>query len=332
LKFASGVPSCKQPPLAVYGSQKKAAAPGVAQSKNGLSTLRRPVAPEVYRPQPVPKVLQKKSATAQLANARSAQRAAVAPPPAYRPPGKQVQAQPRLPVQMKSKTKSSLSVPRGTHAIPIQRTAWAPQPGPANLHVRWRGGGVIQRVQKNLALGGTVDVVELSQDWVPRMLDDKPAAKVWKRTGTNPVSYNGDTFYSDGDDQLHPLTADVVNAYWDRKYPDFTRSGSPTPLSNCEDYAKGGPNINYRDGVRYNLEDQDDRASLKGVLDNGRHVLQLGAQQLTAHFVVADNQNNNVTISQKDGDSAIYERVMSSVDAVAYVRSKQSIVIEVHRV
>src|SRR5215831_8645085 len=44
-------------------------APVVAQAKNRWSNLPRPVTPKVYRPQPLPKVLQTKSATAQLAKA-----------------------------------------------------------------------------------------------------------------------------------------------------------------------------------------------------------------------------------------------------------------------
>ena len=188
---------------------------------------------------------------------------------------------------------------------------------------------------KNLADGGTLDVEELDLNvWAPRMLDDKASLKVWKRTGTNPVAYNGDTFYSEDDaETLRPLTAEAINTYWDEKYPDFERSGSPNPMMNCEDYAKGGSDINYRDGVTYDLGKESDRDSLKVVLDDGRHVLQLGAVKLTAHFLVVESQGGgNVKISQKDGDSAIYQRVMSSTDAVGYIRGKHSTVVELHRV
>jgi len=185
---------------------------------------------------------------------------------------------------------------------------------------------------KNLATGGTLDVEELDKDvWASRMFDEQAIdnLKTWKRTGTNPVSYDGDTFYSGGDDRLHPLTADDVNAYWDRKYPGFTRSGSPTPLSNCEDYAKGG--VEYRNGVTYNLEQQADRDNLKAVLDDGTHVLQLGPRREYAHFLIAENRENNVTIKQKDGDSAYYHKVMTSVEAVTYIRSKHSTAIVLQR-
>jgi hypothetical protein len=235
---------------------------------------------------------------------------------------------------MKSKAASTPFSPLvATRAIAARRTASAkePTPTPASLRVHRRGSEVIQRVGKKLA-GVTIDVEELDVDvWGPRMFNDKPTLKVWKRTGTNPVSYNGDTFYSEDDETLHPLTADDINAYWDEKYSGFTRSGSPTPLSNCEDYAKGGKDVVYEDGDKYDLENEADRNKLKGVLDAGKHVLQLGPNKLTAHFLIAENQGGSVKISQKDGDSAYYQRVMSSVEAVEYIRTKHSTVVELNQ-
>jgi hypothetical protein len=362
--------------------------PVVAQLKTDVlaQSVKRPVAPPVYRPQSTPKVLQTKSAPAQSPQAGQASRPPVAPPvyrpeakkaiqpkaltqqrktptappvyrpeqqriaqpkmastalahtlpkapPVYHPQVKQVNAQPGLPAQMKSKMASSpFSPPRATPAIVVQRTALAQQPTLASLRVHWRGSTVIQRIEKRLATGGTIDVEELDVDvWASRMLDDKPATlKIWKRTGTNPVSYNGDTFYSEDDETLHPLTAADVNAYWDEKYSGFERSGSPTPLLNCEDYAKGGTGVEYRDGDTYNLNNEADQDKLKGVLDAGKHVLQLGAVKLTAHFLIAEKEGGNVKISQKDGDSAYYQKAMSAAEAVNYIRGKHSTVVEVH--
>ncbi|HYW72344.1 MAG TPA: hypothetical protein VE961_15005 [Pyrinomonadaceae bacterium] len=218
---------------------------------------------------------------------------------------------------------------RGIQAKTIQRSALPSQSNLANFRLHASARGIIQRIQKDLVAGGTVDVEELDDQWISRMLDAHEQAsqlKAWKRRGTNPTVYNGDTFYSEPNGKLRPLTAEAVNAYWDEKYPGFTRSGSPTPLQNCEDYATGG--ANYQAGTTYDLNTQGDREALKVVLDNGRHVLQLGALRANAHFLIADNQGGNVTISQKDGDSAIYSKVMSATDAVAYVRSKHATVIE----
>src|SRR5262249_33950161 len=117
-------------------------------------------------------------------------------------------------------------------------------------------------------------------------------------------------------------TAAAVNAYWDNKYSGFTRSGNPTPLTNCKDYATGGGN--YRADVTYDLEKSSDRDSLKGALNDRNHVVQLGSQESTAHYVKTEGRDGSVTIKQKDGDSAYYHKAMTSAEAVTYLRSKHS--------
>lgn len=59
--------------------------PAVAQLKTAAPQVKRPVAPPAYRPQPVPKVLQTKSAVPQARNTTQAPRQSVAPP-VYRAP------------------------------------------------------------------------------------------------------------------------------------------------------------------------------------------------------------------------------------------------------
>ncbi len=71
-------------------AMSKAAQPKMA---NGVVNRKLPVAPPVYRPQPVPKVLQTKSASAHGPHAVRAPRAPVAPP-VYRPEQKRI-AQPK---------------------------------------------------------------------------------------------------------------------------------------------------------------------------------------------------------------------------------------------
>ena len=70
--------------------------PGAAQLKTGVSAqnIKRPVAPPVYRPQPVPKVLQTKSSSSQSPRLDLAQRQPMAPP-VYRPAAGKI-AQPKV--------------------------------------------------------------------------------------------------------------------------------------------------------------------------------------------------------------------------------------------
>jgi hypothetical protein len=192
---------------------------------------------------------------------------------------------------------------------------------------------VIQRVEKALADGKKVDVdeTELGDAWAPRVLDSVTGTlHIWKRKGTNPQTYNDDTFYSENDGPLIPLTAKMVNDYWDEKYPGFTRSGNPDPTKNCQDYAYEG-HSSYTDGTQYDLNKEGDQSALEGVLGSGKHVLQLGSQKVTAHFVIANHQGGGVRISQKDGDSAIYYKDMTAKEAVAYLKTKHSTIIEQNR-
>ena len=71
-----------------HGPQFK---PAVAQLKTAVSaqSVKRPVAPPVYRPQQAPKVLQTKSSSAQRPSAGQAPRRPVAPP-VYRPEAKKL--------------------------------------------------------------------------------------------------------------------------------------------------------------------------------------------------------------------------------------------------
>lgn len=329
------------PPPQQIAQRKQAIIQGVSSGPRKY-----PVAPPVYRPE-AKKIVQPKAVWPQrkLPTAPPVYRAGQKqvsppgrevpvsartlgnPPSVHQAPARQATRPPGPPAQMKSKALSSVH-PRGsTRVITVQRKASMPEkvPRPPSLRVQWQNRGVIQRVVKNLALGGTLDVEELDGDvWASRMFDEQAIAnlKIWKRTGSTPAGYNGDTYYSGDDERLHALTADSVNAYWDRKYAGFTRSGSPTPLQNCEDYAKGGQS--YRDGVTYDLDQETDRNRLQEVLEAGTQVLQLGTVRLTAHFLIAEKTDTNVTIRQKDGDSAIYHKVMTPQAAVEYIRTKHS--------
>lgn len=102
LKTRVSAQSVKRPVAPpVYRPQ---ATPAAAQTKmaHGVLNRKSPVATPVYRLQQVPKVLQTKSSSAQNSKAGQAPRQPVAPP-VYRPQAKQVNAQPGLLAQMKSK-------------------------------------------------------------------------------------------------------------------------------------------------------------------------------------------------------------------------------------
>lgn len=68
----------------IYRSQATCAGPG-----HGVAMRQRPFAPPVYRPQPVPKVLQTKRSSGQNPQARQAQCQSIAPP-VYRPEAKKM--------------------------------------------------------------------------------------------------------------------------------------------------------------------------------------------------------------------------------------------------
>jgi hypothetical protein len=95
--------------------------PGVAQLKTAgpAQSINRPVAPPVYCPQPVPKVLQKKVSPVQSPRAGQAPRQPVAPP-IYRPQPKPVIAQAKMSVNSQ--------IRKTTVAPPVYRPQARPNP------------------------------------------------------------------------------------------------------------------------------------------------------------------------------------------------------------
>jgi hypothetical protein len=106
--------------------------PVVAQLKTAVSALsiKRPVAPPVYRPQQVPKVLQTKSSLAQSPHAGQAPRQPAAPP-VYHPEAKKL-SQPNAPQAHRPEQKR-IAQPKMATAAPVPTRPNAP---PANSRSR----------------------------------------------------------------------------------------------------------------------------------------------------------------------------------------------------
>jgi hypothetical protein len=179
----------------------------------------------------------------------------------------------------------------------------APQGGKAASNI------VIQRVGRN-------EVVEI-ENYVPNCVDNgELSRKAYKRNdGIIRGADDTDLFYADGDGELVPVTVTMVNAYFDPLYEGFEKISGPDWRKNCEDYAK-----EYA-GFGAKIDDYSNTGELTPLISNqGRYVL-----QLSYHWMSVDNTNGaSVTIRQKDGESAVYQRTYDSVqNAAAYILSKR---------
>jgi hypothetical protein len=96
---------------------------------NGALTRKPPVAPPVYRPQQLPKVLQRKTATGQNPQAGQAPRQPVAPP-VYRPEVKKI-VQPKA-INAQRNTASSAHA----HTLPKAPTLYRPQAQPVSVQAK----------------------------------------------------------------------------------------------------------------------------------------------------------------------------------------------------
>ena len=137
----------------------------VAQLKTGVSApaLKRPIAPPVYRPQSVPKVLQRKSLSAPTANINQTSRQPIAPP-VYRP------------AAIRAVLQAKLAGPAQTKKPPVAAPLGRPQPLPKVLQMKnqpapyqrphgpqvGRSSGVIQR---QYAKGTYVAVSREGRTW-----------------------------------------------------------------------------------------------------------------------------------------------------------------------
>lgn len=124
----------------------------VAQLKSHVSAhgIKRPVAPPVYRPQPIPRVLQRKTAPVappvyRPEHKKIVQPKAVAPqrkpptaPPVYRPQAKQVT----------TRAHAQQGMMPASHQVPIQRKITSKAAAPPNV----RTGSVVQLLEKEAAI------------------------------------------------------------------------------------------------------------------------------------------------------------------------------------
>lgn len=110
--------------------QRKQFKAAVVQPKTAQPQAKLPVAPAVYRPQPIPKVLQRRTAANQRPPQTALQRKPVAPP-VYRP-------QP-LPKVLQTKASQANLPPHPTRRAPAAPPAYRPQPLPKVLQTKISG-------------------------------------------------------------------------------------------------------------------------------------------------------------------------------------------------
>ncbi|MBD2363400.1 hypothetical protein [Anabaena sp. UHCC 0399] len=177
---------------------------------------------------------------------------------------------------------------------------------------------VAQRVKKTPPSGGTeIDVEELDDDYLPNCVDNGNLnRKGYRRSGGITNGWNDtDLFYADGDGPLVQITIKMVNDYWDSRYEGFEKLSGPDWTKNCEDYAK------EYSGFGGKIGDYKDSEELAGLIqDNGKYVLQLSFHWMS----VQKTGEDSITIRQKDGESAVYEKTFNLKDGLAYILGKRS--------
>ncbi|HEY0733279.1 MAG TPA: hypothetical protein VGD69_00080 [Herpetosiphonaceae bacterium] len=202
------------------------------------------------------------------------------------------------------------------------------------LHLnRTQGNRQVQRLaqamqQRNIARTHTdasavvqrvpgIEEVDEIDDYLPNCVLDleKPDRKTYKRDqGKIKGESDTDLFYRDGDGPLVPITVAMVNAFFDPRYEGFEKISGPDWSKNCEDYAKAS-------GFGAKIGDYTSSATLIPLVrDQGTYVLELSHHWMRVH----NTNGSSVTIRQKDGESAVYERTYDSVEtAAAYILTKR---------
>ena len=144
----------------------------------------------------------------------------------------------------------------------------------------------------------------------------EPAANTWPN-GTYYVQVNID----DDTSPIYEVTAEMVNSYWDRQYPSFTRILGPDCRYNCGNYAMGDRSS---DDVPVQIGRLNSQGTQIGscvtpemmlTLKKGWYVYQYGY-----HFVKveATGDAGDLVISQKNGESGVYSATMPRERAVEY--------------
>jgi hypothetical protein len=150
----------------------------------------------------------------------------------------------------------------------------------------------------------------------------------------------GKVFYRLGQGAFHHLTESMLNRYWDLKYSKFQKLTRPDWRYNCADYAlstDGITSIDHEDtylGTHFNLVFDLKTKTKEDVQDAfgtaGTYVCRIGSNSYSHYFriVVAGSV---ATVSQKDGDSAVYSKTMGLGDAAAYCYERQPSMMRLYR-
>lgn len=164
--------------------------------------------------------------------------------------------------------------------------------------------------------GADIDVTEVPDGVVPVCLDSiEGTVKFYRRSAGITEGWNDtDLFYTKDGGNLVQVTTAFVNGYWDPKYDGFAQIGGPDWTKNCHDYAKAA-------GFGAKIDDFDGADALRGLIaDNGHYVLKLSYHWMRVQRTGADA----VTIRQKDGESAIYEKAFNTSGALEHITGKSS--------
>ena len=194
---------------------------------------------------------------------------------------------------------------------------------------------VIERVKKKLN-EAEVEVEELD-NWGPVALDSDeavpPTAKFWKRMGYDGAWVEDTIFYTVGPDhsKLISISPAKINAYWDEKYLNsgFSRISGPDWRKNCADHATGETFPEVDEAVTSLAQSWTNKGQYNGAqslhnviktLQPGSYVAQVGVQNF--HFIRLTLHGEAVKLSQKDGESGVYEASMSKEAAAQYITGK----------
>ncbi len=173
----------------------------------------------------------------------------------------------------------------------------------------------------------------VDENFLPVAIQDTaPAALVLKLKGWEATGWvDGKIFYSETsaeDSTIHPLPASTINEYWDARYPSpFTRVSGPDWRANCADYAIGQTFEDVEPAKSFLASSWTNRGNYTSdTLDGMLTGLADGAYVVQAanHFLKMTVGAAGVALSQKDGESGVYEATMARSAAATYISGKAS--------
>lgn len=183
---------------------------------------------------------------------------------------------------------------------------------------------MIQRVKKRNMNQEEIEVEEVYVEdkgnmvsYLPNCVDnDDLKRKFYRRSdGITSGWNNTDLFYADGDGELMQITEEMVNKFFDAKYPGWTRTGTPDWVKNCEDYAKSSEGYKESNKKSYINNDSNSKEKLKEILTTvGNYVI-----NISYHWMRVERNEKGITIRQKDGESAVYSKEFTLDGGINYI-------------